>query len=161
MDSASQVVIIDEAHALIDTILSTHTTELSRTAIENILTCLQVYQKRFAKRLKGSNALPLTQLITVVNRLQSFCQSHGATGTTTIAKPVTASDKVMTAGELVAALAIDQLPLRSIVAWMKESKIGMKVSGYSDRQAVKAASKAQSGGVCNTTEQLLLNNASR
>ncbi|KAJ2842582.1 ATP-dependent DNA helicase chl1, partial [Coemansia brasiliensis] len=49
------VVIVDEAHNLVDTILATHSVTLSQHTIALLLDLLQRYFKRYWQRLRGSN----------------------------------------------------------------------------------------------------------
>jgi chromosome transmission fidelity protein 1 len=121
-----QIIVIDEAHALIDTILNTRLVEMPLKALDSLTAAFQAYRLRFKSRLKGINLLHLSQTLAVLLRLQAFC-----TDTKT-------KDGLYNIGDITAALKLDQLPVRRICEWLRETKMAHKVSGLSESQAKKA-----------------------
>lgn len=85
------VVLIDEAHNLIDTILATYSTELSAAQIQLAASQVSTYLDRFASRLRGANEEHLRMLQVLLRGLEAFCA--GAT-----------SDVALSGAELVARL---------------------------------------------------------
>lgn len=71
------IVLIDEAHNLIDTILSTYTAELTQAQIDAALSQVNGYLQRFATRLKGSNEEHMRMVQVLLRALQAFCQQVG------------------------------------------------------------------------------------
>lgn len=67
------IVLIDEAHNLIDTILSTYTTELTQAQIDTALSQVNMYLERFATRLKGTNEEYMCTMQVLLRALQAFC----------------------------------------------------------------------------------------
>lgn len=138
-----QVVVIDEAHALIDTILASHSVALPSYAITNALSCLITYQKRFKNVLKGINASYLSQLVVVLTRLNALCTSWLAERANDAKLP---KEELKTTNELVGTLKLDQLPVHKLVNWARDGKIARKVSGYSENLAKKEEKKKDAAG---------------
>jgi chromosome transmission fidelity protein 1 len=122
----NQVIVIDEAHALIDTVLNTRMVEMPFRTLDALTAAFQAYRQRFKTRLKGSNLLHLSQVLAVLQRLQGFCNDKDT------------KDGLYIAGDIAVALKLDQLPTRKICGWIREAKMAHKVSGLSESQAKKA-----------------------
>ena len=67
------ILLIDEAHNLIDTILATYTTELTQAHIDEATAQVDVYLQRFSMRLKGVNEEHIRILQVILHAMQSFC----------------------------------------------------------------------------------------
>ncbi|KAJ2259128.1 ATP-dependent DNA helicase chl1 [Coemansia sp. RSA 455] len=72
---AGNVVIIDEAHNLVDTILSIHSVALDWNVVRALLETGQMYFTKYWRRLKGSNVAYIRQTIAQPNALNKFMQS--------------------------------------------------------------------------------------
>jgi len=70
---AGSVVIIDEAHNLIDTILGAHTVTTTSEQISQAIRQIDTYLKRFRDRLKGSNEMHLRQVRATLTGLEKLC----------------------------------------------------------------------------------------
>lgn len=80
----NNVIIIDEAHNLIDTLLATYSVELSQHHIEQAAAQVKAYLERFAMRLKGTNEEHLRTLQVFLAAVQAFCvQNKDARSLTT------------------------------------------------------------------------------
>ena len=78
------IVIIDEAHNLIDTINDTHSVTLTARQLSEVSASLAQYAEKYHARLKPANRLCVQQLLHVVRALrQSLVVSAGTTGTGT------------------------------------------------------------------------------
>ncbi|EDV92448.1 ATP-dependent DNA helicase DDX11 [Drosophila grimshawi] len=69
IDLRGAVIIVDEAHNLLDTIAQLHSSELSRDQLQLARQQLAAYKERYARRLSSANLLRINQLIFVVRRL--------------------------------------------------------------------------------------------
>ncbi|KAJ2255346.1 ATP-dependent DNA helicase chl1 [Coemansia sp. RSA 455] len=69
------VVIIDEAPNLVDTILAIHSIALDWRTIRGLLEMAQMYFTKYWRRLKGSNVTYIRQTITLLKALNKFMQS--------------------------------------------------------------------------------------
>jgi Rad3-related DNA helicase len=68
----NQVVIIDEAHNLIDTIASIHSVEISDQHVSQALAQLNNYMTRYRSRFAAKNMLYLKHLLNILNTLNKF-----------------------------------------------------------------------------------------
>ncbi|KAJ9479653.1 ATP-dependent DNA helicase CHL1 [Pseudozyma hubeiensis] len=128
------VVLIDEAHNLIDTILSTHSVSVDSRQIAQASKQIDTYLEKFALRLKGSNEQNLRKVRKVLSSMSTFFADRASTSKGN-------NEVVMTAAELVSRLTgnLDQINLVTLEKWLKETQIARKVSGYADKHNRKAA----------------------
>lgn len=68
----NQVIIIDEAHNLIDTIAQIHSVEISDAHVNQATTQLENYINRYKRMFSAKNMLYLKQLVTVLNGLSKL-----------------------------------------------------------------------------------------
>lgn len=139
--------VIDEAHALSDTILNSKTVSLSLENLVTALQCLSVYRNRFKGVLKGINQLYLSYLTIACKKLAEFCQTWAKKALE--AKKTT--HELFLPGQLLNQLELDQLPLRDLDAWMRDSKITRKISGYAETVAEKSKAQGQSSSTAMQT----------
>ncbi|SPO26374.1 related to CHL1 - protein of the DEAH box family [Ustilago trichophora] len=133
------VILIDEAHNLIDTILSTHSVTVDSRQIAQASKQIDTYLDRFALRLKGSNEQNLRKVRKVLSSLSAFFAKHAeARG-----KEKGESEVIMSAADLVRGMSgnLDQVNLVTLETWLKETQIARKISGYADKQSKKEAEK--------------------
>lgn len=138
VDLTDQTVIIDEAHNLIDTILSIHTVSLPHSVLKKSLEQLRIYLQRFRKMLTPQHALHLRRLVEFLVAVDKYCNDLATqfTGAET--------ENMMTPGEMIAVLGekVQGINLLEIEKYLRTSKIARKVSGYSDKLAAKEAQAA-------------------
>jgi len=125
------VVVIDEAHNLMNAIEAIHSTQISETQLKLARESLMVYLQKFRNRLKGSNRVYVTQVVRVIDSLLLFASGlHGAAGTGGTLQP----------GQLLSGKGVDQVNLSKLVRYINESKLARKVESY-----IKNFSRAQNG----------------
>lgn len=141
------VVLIDEAHNLIDTILSTHSVTIDSRQITQASKQIETYLDRFALRLKGTNEQNLRRVKKVLSGMSTFFAKHATKG-----KGET--EVVMLATDLVRGMtgSVDQVNLVTLETWLKETQIARKVSGYADKQNKKAAEQGEAAILRNATQ---------
>ncbi|KAF8333493.1 DNA repair helicase [Cantharellus anzutake] len=154
------IVIIDEAHNLIDTVLSINSHVLSSRTLQLALAQLKAYHTKFKNRLSPRNALSIKRVVMFIAALDGFCKSmasdeneSGSTprksdGAIAAGNPESSDTTMMTVGELVSRLntRIDGLNLLEMVQYLRDSKLARKISGYCDdmlAQASKEPGKAR------------------
>ncbi|KAF7854697.1 hypothetical protein EAF04_010266 [Stromatinia cepivora] len=126
------VVIIDEAHNLMDAIAGIYGTEMSLRELKMGKEMLGNYFKKFAKRLKGKNRIYVAQAIRVVDSLVGYLMKRSEG---------TAVDGVVDQKELLAGKGADQIDLFKLIRYLQESKLARKVESYSDHmRSIKQAS---------------------
>ncbi|KAE8229727.1 hypothetical protein CF326_g5297 [Tilletia indica] len=134
------VIIIDEAHNLIDTVLSSHSVGLSLINLKAAKQGLDVYLGRFASRLKGANESAVRKVRAVVGALEEWCVKE-------VEKASKAEGKkewVVTSNEFVGLVGgtFDQVNFLTLQTYLQESQLLRKVISYIDTQAERAAAKA-------------------
>ncbi|RZB39133.1 putative ATP-dependent RNA helicase DDX11, partial [Asbolus verrucosus] len=81
IDLRNNVVIIDEAHNLLEAMAQMHNSELNYNQIEQGSIQLKCYKQRFNTRFSASNLLSINQLIFVVTKLQQLLDKGNETKT--------------------------------------------------------------------------------
>ncbi|KAG9947580.1 ATP-dependent RNA helicase CHL1, partial [Aureobasidium melanogenum] len=117
----NHIIIIDEAHNLMDAISSIHTVEVSLQQLHLARAQLTAYLQRFRNRLKGKNRVYVTQVVrlldSIANYLQSLETKNGKEG-------------VVQATDLLKGKGVDQINLYKLMHYLQESKLARKVEGY-------------------------------
>ncbi|WFD49160.1 RNA helicase [Malassezia furfur] len=121
------VIIIDEAHNLIDTLLGTYSVEVGEAHLAQAAHQVTAYLDRFAMQLKGTNEEHLRTLQVFLTAAQAFCVHAKA------------PDALSTA-DFVARLggSVDQINFLRLELWLKETRIARKISGYADKLWLRA-----------------------
>ncbi|KAB8293493.1 hypothetical protein EYC80_007800 [Monilinia laxa] len=115
------VVIVDEAHNLMDAIAGIYGTEMSLKELRLGREMLVSYIKRFANKLKGKNRMYLAQVVRVVNSLVGYLEKKLE------GKEI---DGVVDGKELLAGKTVDQINLFKLIRYLQESKLARKVESY-------------------------------
>ncbi|WVR05438.1 hypothetical protein IAU60_002454 [Kwoniella sp. DSM 27419] len=135
IDLKGQVVVIDEAHNLIDTLLSIHSTTLTSLHLSTAVFQLTHYLTCFKNRLKPVHALWIKQVLSVLQGLVKVCE-----GFKNVNK---GKSEVLDANTLMERIGggSDQVNPIDLVNYLKESKLARKISGYSEHLAEEQHSK--------------------
>lgn len=115
------VVIIDEAHNLMDAVEGICSAQITLSQLRLARESLMTYLQKFRNRLKGSNRMYVTQVVRVIDSLVQYATpleaDKGAGG-------------VVKLGALLAGKGVDQINLTKLVRYISESKLARKVEGY-------------------------------
>ncbi|NXT85217.1 DDX11 helicase, partial [Zapornia atra] len=127
-----QVVIIDEAHNLIDTITCIHSVEVSGSQLCCAHSQLQQYMERYRKRLKAKNLMYIKQILYLLERFVAMlggnvnqnpgCQAVSQTGT--VLKSI---NDFLFQGQ------IDNINLFKVQRYCEKSLISRKLFGFMAR----------------------------
>ncbi|KAL5501633.1 CHL1 [Sanghuangporus vaninii] len=133
-----QIVIIDEAHNLIDALLQLHTIELSVSMLQAAIEQLTAYLSRFRTRLNSTNSVQLKRLMLFLLALHQFVESRSAT-----------CNSVTSVSEFVESLGnkVNGINLHELQSYLTTSKIARKVSRYSEKRAFSDSDKEDNGDV--------------
>ncbi|KAM3414091.1 ATP-dependent RNA helicase chl1 [Cercospora zeina] len=115
------VIIIDEAHNLMDSVESIHSASIGEQQLQQAKAGLAEYYRKFNKRLKDKNRMYVTQLIKVINSLLHFASQ---------ARQQSNDGDTTTATSLLARHNADQINLAKLVQYITASKLARKVEGY-------------------------------
>ncbi|KAF8727607.1 DEXDc2, partial [Rhizoctonia solani] len=150
IDLTDQVVIVDEAHNLIDTILAVHTLPVSSTILRVSKTQVDLYRSKFRNRLKTKHVVHLTRLSVLLAALQKFTEAwangnedgnENAKSDSSSGKKRPPQEEMFGVAEFIRMLGAhaENINPLEIEKYLRESKIARKISGYSDKLADAAA----------------------
>ncbi|KAH3682974.1 hypothetical protein WICPIJ_006061 [Wickerhamomyces pijperi] len=126
LDLKNSIVIIDEAHNLIDTITSIFSVSVH---LEEFLQCrdsLKTYYMKFNKRMNGGNRVNLLKLIKLVNLVCEYTMTRAQ-------KIKIKNGDVININEMFDKTTGDLLNVNKLDRYLTTSKIGYKIQGYIDK----------------------------
>lgn len=119
------IVIIDEAHNLLDVINGMNSVELSNKELNIIIKSLKIYLGKFNKRLNVGNRINLTKLIKICQLLSSFIDSEAKTDNIKSGVDININDVFIgNTGDL--------FNIHKIDSYLSKSKIAFKIESYFD-----------------------------
>ncbi|KAL5538021.1 hypothetical protein UlMin_045348 [Ulmus minor] len=133
----NNIVIIDEAHNLADSLLSMYDSKITLSQLEDLQYHVEKYFERFRNLLGPGNRRYIQTLMVLCRAfLQSLCNEKDAnyfldTGKASEANG--ASYSSMAINDFLFSLNIDNINLIKLLQYLKESNIMHKVSGYGDK----------------------------
>ncbi|KFK42393.1 hypothetical protein AALP_AA2G250200 [Arabis alpina] len=139
----NNVVIIDEAHNLADTLLNMNDAKITVSQLEDVHCSIENYLGRFQNLLGAGNRRYIQTLLLLTLALLKPLASDGNlnsrndglnTGTPSKSKPYGGCS--MAINDFLFSLNIDNINLFKLLAYIKESNIVHKVSGYGERVAM-------------------------
>ncbi|XP_017904130.1 PREDICTED: probable ATP-dependent DNA helicase DDX11 isoform X2 [Capra hircus] len=127
-----QVVVIDEAHNLIDTITNIHSMEVRGSQLCQAHSQLLQYTERYGKRLKAKNLMYIKQLLYL---LEKFVAVLGGNikqnpNTQTLSQ---AGTELKTINDFLFQSEIDNINLFKVRRYCEKSKISRKLLGFTER----------------------------
>lgn len=120
----NHVVIIDEAHNLMDAISNIHSVTVTLSQLQTSLFQLTTYARKFKTRLKGKNRSYVAQVIRLVSSIADHLQS--------VLKNNPALEGSVQPSDLMAGKGVDQINPYKLSRFLQESKLARKVDGYVD-----------------------------
>ncbi|XP_020097113.1 ATP-dependent DNA helicase DDX11 [Ananas comosus] len=136
----NNIVIIDEAHNLADSLTNMYNSKISHSQLKRVLFHLEAYFDRFRNCLGAGNRRYIQTLIILTQsflRLLQGCQNSGCITSSCQDNQESGgqkcSDKSMSINEFLFSLDIDNINFVKICQYVKESNIIHKVSGYGNK----------------------------
>lgn len=122
------VVIVDEAHNLLETIAGIHSVVLSHSQLAGAFAQLTQYQQRYEKRVSPRNLLYIKQILFFINALIKLL-----TGSTSQAKESKAlpTQTMMTVPNFLCDTLVDNLNIFKLIKYIEGSKIAHKLHSFS------------------------------
>ncbi|GAA5891317.1 hypothetical protein JCM5296_006897 [Sporobolomyces johnsonii] len=142
------IVVIDEAHNLIDSILALHSISITSSQLLTIRSALLTYIQKFKSRFTGLNASYLKQLALLLKGLSQFADEWVKEGKR---EEMVQVAKVLQTGS---AGALDQINLRKLDEYLQKSKIARKIGGYVDSLAEEKTAQGRQAVRANATRSL-------
>lgn len=125
IDLKDAVVIVDEAHNLLETIASVHSTVLNSRQLRECAKQLDMYMQRYKTRLNAKNLLSLKQLSLFVNNLLNYLASYARQSDNKSAQAM------MSVPELRVAAQLEHLNLFKVLNYAENSMLAKKLFGFS------------------------------
>ncbi|KAG9337298.1 hypothetical protein JZ751_028866 [Albula glossodonta] len=126
-----QVVIIDEAHNLTDTITCIHSSEVTGAQLCCAHSQLSQYLERYRKRLKAKNVLYIKQILFVLEGL--VCVLGGNVGQNPQSQPSQPGTQLLTINDFLFSAQIDNINLFKVQRYFEKSLISRKLCGFVER----------------------------
>ena len=127
------VVIIDEAHNLMDAISGIYSSTITLGILRQSRTQIGVYLQKFRNKLKGKNRVYVTQTVRLIDSLIAYLDDKLVYGKS--------NDGTANLSDLLAGKGVDQINLYKLDKYLKLSKLARKVDGYLDFTARNDESK--------------------
>ena len=143
------MVIIDEAHNLMDTISNIHSITVTQGQLKRCRSQLSVYLQKFRNKLKGKNRVYVAQVVRLIDSIS------GCLETKVIEKQ--SSEGMVDVSHLMAGKGVDQINLYKLMRYLQESKLARKVEGYTvhaEEQESKSRSRTGREAHISTTPVL-------
>ncbi|KAM0466798.1 hypothetical protein ACHAPV_000307 [Trichoderma viride] len=115
------VVIIDEAHNILDAISNVHAAELQLSDLRRGRQMLGVYVKRFGKKLKGINRVNVGRVGRVIDGLTEWLEG---------ALKLKDEHGIVDPNDLTRHKGIDQINVYELIQYIQESKLAYKIESY-------------------------------
>jgi chromosome transmission fidelity protein 1 len=132
------VVIIDEAHNLMDAIAGIYSVSISLTQVQLARAQLTLYLQKFRNKLKGKNRVYVAQTLRVLDSIAAYLQIRS--------NDVKIHDGVVNMGDLMSGKGVDQINMFKLNRYLQESRLARKVDGYTvhaEQSVLKSDEKTQ------------------
>lgn len=116
------MVIIDEAHNLMDAISNVHSIVVSLAQLKRSRAQLGIYLQRFRNKLKGKNRLYVAQVVRLLDSLIGYLEIKAANRNH--------KEAIVDAGDVMTGKGVDQINLYKLTRYLQESRLARKVEGY-------------------------------
>ncbi|XP_077373159.1 ATP-dependent DNA helicase DDX11 [Festucalex cinctus] len=126
-----QVVIIDEAHNLSDTLSCIHSSELSGAQLCRAHSQLSQYAERFRSRLKAKNVMYIKQVLFVIEGLVRVL--GGKVGPNPQSQTTQAATEMLTINNFLFRAQIDNINLFKLHRYFEKSMISRKLGGFVEK----------------------------
>ncbi|KKZ66432.1 chromosome transmission fidelity protein 1 [[Emmonsia] crescens] len=126
----SHVVIIDEAHNLMDAISNIHSVSVSLTQLQLAIYQLTTYARKYKTRLKGSNRVYVTQMIRLVSSISEYLK--------TVLERKQPVEGVLRPSDIMTGKGVDQINPHKLSRYLHESKLARKVDGFIEQLSMES-----------------------
>uniref|UniRef100_A0ACB8FMR9 DEAD H (Asp-Glu-Ala-Asp His) box helicase 11 n=1 Tax=Sphaerodactylus townsendi TaxID=933632 RepID=A0ACB8FMR9_9SAUR len=137
-----QVVIIDEAHNLIDTITCIYSAEVSGSQLFCAHSQLLQYMERYRKRLKAKNLMYIKQILFLLERFVTVLGGNVKQNPNTQSIPQTGA-QLKSINDFLFQCEIDNINLFKVQRYCERSLISRKLFGFAERHKVSGALKSR------------------
>ena len=122
IDLKDQIVIIDEAHNLIESITDQHSAKISLAQLKRARHQLSFYLARFRNKFRGKNRVYLAQLLRIVDSMRKLLEEKKTTADET--------EGDVSSGDIMSGGGADQTNVHKLLGYISEKKLAFKLDGY-------------------------------
>ncbi|KAJ2387679.1 ATP-dependent DNA helicase chl1, partial [Coemansia sp. RSA 2603] len=134
VDLRGCVVVVDEAHNLVDAMLAVHSPVLDQPAVDRLVDCVAAYRARYWRRLSPANMRHVLQLAALLRALtrymRSVVQAH-----TDSHSPAT---RVLRVNAFLHDARAEQFNVHAVARYLRVSQLGRKLNMFHDRHGSTA-----------------------
>lgn len=130
----NNIVIIDEAHNLMETMTSLYTVSLTLQQIQLAWNQLNLYIQRYKSRLLGKNVIYIKQILSIIKTLIRHLQPTDASKK---------KDSVMGVNEFLHSSSIDHINMFKIKTYLDISSLSRKLNGFVEKAKEKEEEERQ------------------
>ncbi|KAL8873390.1 MAG: hypothetical protein Q9174_001133 [Haloplaca sp. 1 TL-2023] len=116
------VVVIDEAHNLMDAISNIHSITVTQSQLHRCRSQLRVYLQKYRNKLKGKNRLYVTQVVRLIDSISGYLGN--------MTSQCNSNEALVNISDLMSGKGVDQIQLSKLIRYLAESKLARKVEGY-------------------------------
>jgi chromosome transmission fidelity protein 1 len=116
------IVIIDEAHNLMDAIAGIYSVSVTLDQVQQARSQLTVYLQKFRNKLKGKNRVYVAQTIRILDSILAYLNL--------IHKDTKATDGLIDMLSIMSGKGVDQVNIFKLNTYLQESRLARKVDGY-------------------------------
>ncbi|XP_073079408.1 ATP-dependent DNA helicase DDX11 isoform X2 [Manis javanica] len=127
-----QVVVIDEAHNLIDTIMGIHSAEVSGSQLCHAHSQLLQYMERYGKRLKAKNLMYIKQILYLLEKFVAVLGGNIKQNPNTQSLSQTGTE-LKTINDFLFQSQIDNINLFKVQRYCEKSMVSRKLFGFTER----------------------------
>ena len=130
----NSIVIIDEAHNLLDTITNIHTVSLSGAGLGAALSQLQQYKERYSSRLKAKNLLYIKQILFILSSFVKLLGGVPGKDPREVSRPGAKEEtKLIDISAFLSESQIYNLNLAKLIKYCNVSQICYKLNGFVEK----------------------------
>jgi chromosome transmission fidelity protein 1 len=134
----NHIVIIDEAHNLMDAIAGIYSVSVTLDQVEQARAQLTVYLQKFRNKLKGKNRVYVAQTIRILDSILNYLK--------TISEEKKATDGLVDMLSIMSGKGVDQVNIFKLNTYLQESRLARKVDGYTTYAETTANAASKDGG---------------
>lgn len=116
------IVIIDEAHNLMDAIAGIYSVSVTLDQVQQARAQLTAYLQKFRNKLKGKNRVYVAQTVRILDSIIAYLQSIDANAK--------ATEGLVDMAAIMSGKGVDQINIYKLNTYLQESRLARKVDGY-------------------------------
>ncbi|CCE82219.1 Piso0_001932 [Millerozyma farinosa CBS 7064] len=127
VDVEDAIIVIDEAHNLIDTIISLYSVSINLLEIEMIIKGIRYYLRKFMKKLNSGNRINLMKLLKLCQSIQNFINKS-------IDRKESHNGSEVMVNEIFGDTTGDLINIYKVEKFLEKSKIAYKIDTYMEKE---------------------------